>query len=161
MYLFSCYNFFAASTPPDSKSFTIPNPCDKLSEEVKSKVNAARVRGERMFKPCLVITSKAIYVLKLDEDPVSAFLDLATHGYSVQSEKIATCFELDSKSLLELAADIKLTKNDYPGAISLYRQSGCKHLKAVLKFAASGHVQVQMILGKMFKIVNYMYFFKK
>ena len=37
-------------------------------------------------------------------------------------------------------ADIKLTKEDFPGAINLYRQSGCKHLKAVLKFAASGHV---------------------
>ena len=114
-----------------------------MSEEVKSKVNTARIRGERMFKPCLVITSKAIYVLKLDEDPVSAFLDLATHGKARQSEKIAACFELDSKALLELAADIKLTRNDYPGAISLYRQSGCKHLKAVLKFAASGHVQVK------------------
>ena len=114
-----------------------------MSEEVKSKVNTARIRGERMFKPCLVITSKAIYVLKLDEDPVSAFLDLVTHGKARQSEKIAACFELDSKALLELAADIKLTRNDYPGAISLYRQSGCKHLKAVLKFAASGHVQVK------------------
>ena len=116
-----------------------------MPDEVKCKVNAARIRGERMFKPCLVITSKAIYVLKLDEDPVSAFLDLSTHGKVRQSEKIAACFELDSKALLELAGDIKLTKFDYPGAISLYRQSGCKHLKAVLKFAASGHVQVNAV----------------
>lgn len=70
---------------------------------------------------------------------------MSTHGKIRQSEKIAACFELDAKSLLELAADIKLTKNDFPGAISLYRQSGCKHLKAVLKFAASGHVQVSQL----------------
>ena len=78
----------------------------------------------------------------LNEFTFTAFLDLSTHGKIRQSEKIAACFELDAKSLLELAADIKLTKNDFPGAISLYRQSGCKHLKAVWKFAASGHVQV-------------------
>ena len=80
----------------------------------------------------------------LNQSTFTAFLDLSTHGKFRQSEKIAACFELDAKSLLELAADIKLTKNDFPGAISLYRQSGCKHLKAVLKFAASGHVQVSM-----------------
>ena len=119
------------------------------------KVNAARARGLSMFTPCLVITSKAVYVLKIDEDPVSAFLDLATHGKTRQSEKIAAIFELDSKSLLELAADIKLTKNDFPGAISLYRQSGCKQLKAVLKFASSGHVQELLsYLNVLFKTVN-------
>ena len=42
--------FYILASTPDSKSFTIPNPCDKLSEEVKSKVNAARTRGERMFR---------------------------------------------------------------------------------------------------------------
>ncbi len=134
----------SASSPAASEAksgFTIPDPCDKLSEEVKMKVNAAHARGLNMFQPCLILTSKGVYVLKLDEDPVSAFLDLATHGQTKQSEKIAACFELDAKSLLELAADIKLTKNDFPGAIGLYRHSGCKHLKAVLKFAASGHVQ--------------------
>jgi hypothetical protein len=33
-----------------------------------------------------------------------------------------------------------LSKRDFPGAIALYRLSGCKHLKVVLKFASSGHV---------------------
>ena len=52
------------------------------------------------------------------------------------------------------AADIRLSKRDFPGAIALYRLSGCKHLKVVLKFASSGHVhellsylvRIQMIL---------------
>ena len=145
---------FAASTP-DSKSFTIPNPCDKLSEEVKAKVNAARNRGQAMVQPCLIVTSKAIYILRLDEDPVSAFLDMTTHGLVREADKIAACFELDSKSLIELAADIKLTKGDFAGAISLYRQSNCKHLKAVLKFAASGHVnELLSYLNVLFKTVN-------
>ena len=108
-----------------------------------------------MVQHCLVVTSKAIYILKLDEDPVSAFLDLATHGHIKQADKIAACFELDSKSLMELAADIKLTKGDFAGAIGLYRQSNCKHLKAVLKFAASGHVtELLSYLNVLFKTVN-------
>ena len=144
------------STPSSSEhSLIIPNPCDKLSEEVKAKVNAARNRGQAMMQPCLIVTNKAIYLLRLDEDPVSAFLDLATHGLVQKADKIAACFELDSKSLMELAADIKLTKGDFAGAISLYRQSNCKHLKAVLKFAASGHVnELLSYLNVLFKTVN-------
>ena len=147
----------STSTPSSSedRSLVIPNPCDKLSEEVKAKVNAARNRGQAMVQPCLIVTSKAIYILRLDEDPVSAFLDMTTHGLVREADKIAACFELDSKSLIELAADIKLTKGDFAGAISLYRQSSCKHLKAVLKFAASGHVnELLSYLNVLFKTVN-------
>ena len=99
---------FAASTP-DSKSFTIPNPCDKLSEEVKSKVSAARQRGERMFKPCLVITSKAIYVLKLDEDPVTGtYLQEPTLSRNLNFPSNKAFLYLNKKCDKKLLADLSI-----------------------------------------------------
>ena len=94
-----------------------------------------------MFQDSLVITNRSIYILRLDQDPITLFIEAAIQGDVKTSEKLAASFDLDAKYLLELAADIKLSKGDFSGAIALYRLSGCKHLKAVLKFAASGHVQ--------------------
>lgn len=59
--------------------------------------------------------------MQLDEDPVSAFLDLVTHGQFKEAERLASTFELEAKGLYELAADIKLTRMDFAGAINLYR----------------------------------------
>ena len=100
---------------------TISDPCDQLTKEVQAKVESAKAKGQAMVQPCLIVTSKAIYLLQLDEDPISAVLDLVAIGKSKDAEKLAITFELDSKTLYELAADIKLTKMDYAGAINLYR----------------------------------------
>lgn len=158
----SAFEDTSASTSPSDNSLSdgtslgvISDPCSKLTTDVNLKVNVAKLKGQALFDPVLVVTSKAVYVLKLDQDPVSAFLALTTSGLIKEAEKIAACFDLESKALFELAADIKLTKKDFSGAIGLYRQSGCKHLKAVLKFAASGHVnELLSYLNVLFKTPN-------
>ena len=145
----------------DSSSTCITNPCDQLTKEVQSKVESAKAKGQTMVQPCLIVTNKAIYIMEIDEDPVSAFLDLVTQGQSKEAERLASTFALEensekfTRSLYELAADIKLTRMDFAGAINLYMHSGCKHLKAVLKFAASGHVEELLsYLTNIFKTVN-------
>ena len=152
----------ASSSKEDSNidSNRTTNPCDQLTKEVQSKVESAKTKGQTMIQPCLIVTNKAIYIMEIDEDPVSAFLDLVTQGQSKEAERLAATFALENsekftRSLYELAADIKLTRMDFAGAINLYMHSGCKHLKAVLKFAASGHVEELLsYLTNIFKTVN-------
>lgn len=139
----------------ESGSSQMSDPRDHLISEVQLRVTGAKARGETMFKPCLVATTKGLYLLKSDVDPVTTFLECATGGDFKAADRVAHCFDLDSKGLLELAADIRLTKRDFGGAIALYHLSGCKHLKAVLKFAASGHVQELLsYLSVLFKTPN-------
>ena len=121
--------------------YKISNSREDFISEVKSRVYSTKIRGKTMFQDCLVVTNRSIYVLRLDRDPITLFIEAAMQGDVKTSEKLAATFDLDAKCLLELAADIKLSEGDFAGAIALYRLSGCKHLKAVLKFAASGHVQ--------------------
>ena len=121
--------------------YRISNSREDFISQVKLRVGTSKIRGKNMFHECLLITNHAIYILRLDRDPITLFIEAAMQGDVKTSEKLAATFDLDAKSLLELAADIKLSEGDFAGAIALYRLSGCKHLKAVLKFAASGHVQ--------------------
>ena len=123
------------------ESYKISNSREDFISEVKSRVYTTKIRGKTMFQDCLVVTNRSVYVLRLDRDPITLFIEAAMQGDVKTSEKLAATFDLDAKCLLELAADIKLSEGDFAGAIALYRLSGCKHLKAVLKFAASGHVQ--------------------
>ena len=125
----------------DVETYKISNSREDFIAEVKSRVYKTKIRGKTMFQDCLVVTNHSIYVLRLDRDPITLFIEAAMQGDVKTSEKLAATFDLDAKCLLELAADIKLSEGDFAGAIALYRLSGCKHLKAVLKFAASGHVQ--------------------
>ena len=121
--------------------YQISNPREEFISQAKIRVHTNKIRGKTMFQDCLVITNYSIYILRLDQDPITLFIEAAMQGDVTTSEKLAATFDLDAKSLLELAADIKLSEGDFAGAIALYRLSGCKHLKAVLKFAASGNVQ--------------------
>ena len=123
------------------ENYKISNPREEFISQAKIRVHTNKIRGKTMFQDCLVITNYSIYILRLDQDPITLFIEAAMQGDVATSEKLAATFDLDAKSLLELAADIKLCEGDFAGAIALYRLSGCKHLKAVLKFAASGHVQ--------------------
>ena len=88
------------------------------------------------------------------QDPVTTFVELAGRGGSEarRSERLALAFGLDAKGLLELSGDIRLCERDFSNAISLYRMAGCKHLKVVLKFAASGNVhELLSYLNVLFK----------
>ena len=94
------------------------------------------------------------------QDPVTTFVELAGRGGSEarRSERLALAFGLDAKGLLELSGDIRLCERDFSNAISLYRMAGCKHLKVVLKFAASGNVhELLSYLNVLFKgqSINY------
>ena len=145
-----------------------PEDCQSLTEDglsadskdafitnISKRVKEAKRKGTSMFRNCFVITSLGVYVLRLDRDPVTTFLESATQGDIRSAEKVAATFDLDARSLLELAADIRLSECDFAGAIALYRLSGCKHLKAVLKFAASGHThQLLSYLSVLFKTPN-------
>jgi hypothetical protein len=114
------------STPTSDKKgdiIVMSNPCDQLLDEVQTRVSAAKLKGQSMFKPCLVITTKAIYILKLHVDPVSAFLELATANHVREAERIATCFDLEVKGLFELAADVRLSKKDFAGIFSFFLQN--------------------------------------
>ena len=88
---------------------------------------------------------------------MTTFVELAGRGGSEarRSERLALAFGLDAKGLLELSGDIRLCERDFSNAISLYRMAGCKHLKVVLKFAASGNVQELLsYLNVLFKTPN-------
>ena len=83
-----------------------------------------------------MVTTRSVYVLGVDRDPISACLDSCANcggggNYfdNFNVEKFASAFGLDTKMIMELAADIRLCEADIAGAISLYRQAGCKHLK--------------------------------
>ncbi len=91
-------------------------------------------------------------------DPAGTFLQLATSGAPSDLESagyISVAFALDARSLFELAADVKLCQREFAAAISLYRQSGAKHLRVVLKFASSGCIsQLLSYLVVLFKTPN-------
>jgi len=53
---------------------------------------------------------------------------------------VALAFGMDAKELLELSGDLRLASRDLDGAVALFMQAGCRHLKIVLKLAASGHI---------------------
>ena len=139
----------ADSSPVSSTSSSSPNPFkskntndNDFSKLVASKLETLKKNQASMFQNCLVITSKGVYQLKLDQDPITTFMEMCMRGGDLnKATQMALAFGLDMKELLELAADIRLCEKDFTGAISLYRQAGCKHLRAVLKFACSGYIQ--------------------
>jgi len=71
-------------------------------------LTAAKVRGQNMFEPCLVVTSGGVFVLKCARDPVTTFLECAMQGDIKTAEHTASTFELDGRGLLEL---VKIVKN--------------------------------------------------
>ena len=126
------------SSPSSTERESSTNFCNLVS----SKLESLKKSQASLFGPCLVVTSRGVYLLKLDQDPISTFMEMCVRGGDMnKAQQMALAFGLDMKELIELAADIRLCEKDFTGAISLYRQAGCKHLRAVLKFACSGHIQ--------------------
>ena len=76
--------------------------------QVSTKLTAAKVRGQNMFEPCLVVTSGGVFVLKCARDPVTTFLECAMQGDIKTAEHTASTFELDGRGLLEL---VKIVEN--------------------------------------------------
>ena len=145
----------SASSSPAVSSST--NTGSGFCQTVNAKVSSTRQRGLALFNECVVVTNRAVYALRLDQDPVTTFVELAVRGGSEirRVEQLALAFGLDAKELLELSADVRLCDRDFTNAISLYRLAGCKHLKVVLKFASSGNVhELLSYLNVLFKTPN-------
>ena len=87
----------------------------------------------------ILVTTGAIYLLRLTESPVDYFLGCAMQGQTKLCDILARSFCLEKTALLELAGDMRLYQADVASAVSLYRQAGTKHVKTALKLAASGH----------------------
>nr|XP_040571931.1 LOW QUALITY PROTEIN: uncharacterized protein LOC121121113 [Lepeophtheirus salmonis] len=134
-----------------------PSQFDNFNSEVKHRLESLTQQESirRLFQNVLVFTNKGIYLLTLKRDPISSFLELSMRGEMVLAERVASAFVIDSKSLLELAGDIRLKDNDCTGAVNLYRTASMKHLKAVLKFSYSGHIaELLNYLSSLFKTPN-------
>ena len=132
--------FSTTSSSHSSDTIEISDPKDDFISNVNDQVNVIKRRSAHLFEDCFVVTNLAVYLLRLCRNPVATFIEAATQGDVKSADKVAATFGLEAKALLELAADIRLKNRDFSSAIALYRLSGCKHLKSVLKFAASGHV---------------------
>ena len=130
--------------------------CDEFAQRIRARLEITKLKGLRLFNNCLLITTQALYLIQIDQDPVSVFMELAMRGAELRkAEQLSISFGLDMKQLLEMAADIRLCERDFTNAISLYRLAGCKHLKVVLKFAESGHIQELLsYLTVLFKTPN-------
>jgi hypothetical protein len=148
----------SSSTPsPSSSSAAAFRTGADFCQKVNAKVASSRRRDFAIINQCVIVTTRAVYLVRVDQDPVTTFIELAVRGGSEvrRSEQLALAFGLDMKQLLELSGDIRLCDRDFTNAISLYRMSGCKHLKVVLKFAASGNVQELLsYLSVLFKTPN-------
>lgn len=134
------------------------------SSESKSLTNFAKMthqrvheaKGRSSFPRSIIVTNQAVYCLQIDNEPSAVFLELAMRGRDIrQAESLALAFGLGLKPLLELGGDLRLCERDFSSAISLYRQSGIKHLKVVLKFACSGFIEDMLsYLTVLFKTPN-------
>jgi hypothetical protein len=80
----------------------VQDPKEQFISQVAIKLAAAKVRGQAMFEPCLVVTSNGVFVLKCARDPVTTFLECAMQGDIKTAEHTASTFELDGRGLLEL-----------------------------------------------------------
>ena len=88
----------------------------------------------------ILVTTKAIYLLRMTESPVDYFLGCAMQGKMKVCDIVSRSFCLEKPGLVELAGDIRLYQGDVASAVSLYRQAATRHVKTALKLAASGHV---------------------
>jgi len=117
------------TTSPEDSSLSsgTASPTDAFAQTVRIRQRSARARCARVCRRLrgLVVTGEAVYLLEARRDPATAFLELATTGGQENVEAagdLATAFELESKPLLELAADSALCAKDFTAAIALYRQ---------------------------------------
>ena len=118
------------------------SPTISLFEE-KTNSNIAAVKRNCLYSDSggghILVTTGAIYLLRLTESPVDYFLGCAMQGQTKLCDILARSFCLEKTALLELAGDMRLYQGDVASAVSLYRQAGTKHVKTALKLAASGH----------------------
>ncbi|TRY75583.1 hypothetical protein TCAL_13348 [Tigriopus californicus] len=116
---------------------------DQFGKRVRLRVAEVTARGQSLFESCLIVTNRGVYVLTLDVDPITTFMDLAIRGgEDRKAEFLARTFGLDDKELYELVADLRLTEGDFSQAFALYQQAECKYLKVALKFSAAGHLKM-------------------
>lgn len=131
---------------PGSNSIS-KSQADEFGQRVRLRVAQVTARGKSLFHSCLIVTNRGVYVLSLDVDPITTFMDLAIRGgEDRKAEFLARTFGLDDKELYELVADLRLTEGDFSQAFALYQQAECKYLKLVLKFSASGHLKMLGLL---------------
>ena len=117
----------AAASPPEitlvvqDQRGIVQDPKEQFISQVAVKLTAAKVRGQAMFEPCLVVTSHGIFVLKCARDPVTTFLECAMQGDIKTAEHTASTFDLDGRGLLELVRSHwkqmsqMLSKNNHSG----------------------------------------------
>ena len=90
----------AAASCDSSKGgrrFTICDPRASFVAQVQARVKATKARGLSLFQDCYVITNKGIYLVKLDKDPVTAFLESAIQGDIKTAERMSSTFNLDNR----------------------------------------------------------------
>ena len=90
----------------------VQDPKEQFINQVTVKLASAKVRGQAMFQPCLVVTSHGVFVLKCARDPVTTFLECAMQGDIKTAEHTASTFELDGRGLLEL---VRILDDPGPG----------------------------------------------
>ncbi len=161
----------SSSSPLDlsspSKFIALGQNCSKFARSVQARVADARRRRRLTGSGCAasmvvtVLTTRGLYLLEPDREPLSVFFDLAAAAASASptgsavdpeaaAERAAELLAIgdnaaggtvaDPKELFELAADVRLCERDFGTAIGLYRLAGCRHLQVALKLAASGSV---------------------
>ena len=127
----------------DTKDLTnSSSPASLFEQKTNTNIDAMK-RNCKYSDPSggyVLVTNKAIYLLRLTDSPVDYFLGSAMQGKMKLCDILAHSFCLEKPGLVELAGDIRLYQGDVASAVSLYRQAATKHVKTALKLAASGHV---------------------
>ena len=87
---------------PTSPSRFAPKPSQmtEFQRRVNAKVDHAKVQGRLLFTPCYVLTTKGLYMLEIERDPVSVFMELSMRsnsgedGAMKKAEQLALTFGL-------------------------------------------------------------------
>ena len=130
------------SNPNEYDDMTEPNSSQttKFEKKTKSQVDLLKHKYSDSYGAYIIVTNLNIFILKMTLNPVDLFLGYAMQGQMKESETISKSFGLEKNYLLELAGDMRLFESDFSSAVTLYRQSGAKHLKTALKLASNGNV---------------------
>jgi len=127
-------NEYDNMTEPSSSQTT------QFEKRTKSQVDLLKHKYSDSYGAYIIVTNLNIFILKMTLNPVDLFLGYAMQGQIKESETISKSFGLEKNYLLELAGDMRLFESDFSSAVTLYRQSGAKHLKTALKLASNGNV---------------------
>ncbi|KAK2725311.1 uncharacterized protein LOC136032969 isoform X2 [Artemia franciscana] len=103
--------------------------------------------ADTVLDSCLVWTSKGFYAWN-PKYPIKVLLTYVAvelnplDGDVFRSEMIqlSKAFGTPLSEVYLMAADIRLTRKEFPQAIALYRLSKCSHVQTALRFATSGNI---------------------